>query len=71
MNLEVLGSQVALSCEEHLNVLGRGVEDGGKLRGGHGGRLIQGKDSGLRYINRLALVVVVVRKSRAAGEFRL
>lgn len=40
VNLEVLGTQVALSCEEHLNVLGGGVEDGGELRGGHDGRLI-------------------------------
>jgi hypothetical protein len=31
---------VALSCEEHLNVLRGGVEDGGELRGGHDGRLI-------------------------------
>lgn len=40
VNLEVLGAQVALSCEEHLNVLGGGVEDRGELRGGHYGRLI-------------------------------
>lgn len=40
VRLEVLGPEVALSCEEHLNVLGGGVEDRGELRGGHGGRLI-------------------------------
>lgn len=43
MNLKVLGTQVALSCEEHLNVLGGGVEDGGELRGSHFGRLILSK----------------------------
>lgn len=40
VHLEVLGSQVALSSQEHLNILGGGVEDRGKLRGGHDGRLI-------------------------------
>lgn len=40
VSLEVLGTQVALSRQEHLNVLGRRVEDRRKLRGGHDGRLI-------------------------------
>jgi hypothetical protein len=40
VHLEVLGTQVALSSEQLLNVLLGGVEDGRKLRGGHGGRLI-------------------------------
>lgn len=40
VNLQVLGTQVALSCEEHLNVLGGGIENGGEVRGGHGERLI-------------------------------
>lgn len=31
VNLEVLGSEMRLSCKEHLNVLGRRVEDGGEL----------------------------------------
>lgn len=37
VNLEVLGSQVALSRQEILNVLGRGVENRRELRGGHDG----------------------------------
>lgn len=37
VNLEVLGSQVALSRQEHLDVLGRRVESRGELRGGHDG----------------------------------
>lgn len=35
VNLHVLGAQVALSREEHLNVLGRGIENGGELRRSH------------------------------------
>ncbi len=35
VNLHVLGAQVALSCEEHLNVLGGGIENGGELRRSH------------------------------------
>jgi hypothetical protein len=35
VNLQVLGSKVALSCEEHLYVLGGGIENGGKVRGSH------------------------------------
>ncbi len=35
MNLQVLGSEVALSCEKHLNVLGRRIENGGKVGGSH------------------------------------
>ena len=31
MNLQVLGSQMALSCEEHLNILGSSIEDWGEL----------------------------------------
>lgn len=42
MHLEVLGSQVTLSCKHHLNVLGRGVEDRGQLRRSHGERLLSG-----------------------------
>jgi hypothetical protein len=40
VHLEVLGTEVALSSKEHLNVLRGRVEDGGELGGGHGGRLI-------------------------------
>lgn len=35
VNLHVLGAQVALSCEEHLNVLRGGIENGGELRRSH------------------------------------
>lgn len=35
VNLHVLGAQVALSCEEHLNVLGGGIENWGELRRSH------------------------------------
>jgi hypothetical protein len=35
VNLEVLGTEVALGSEEHLNVLLGGVEDGGEVGGGH------------------------------------
>jgi hypothetical protein len=35
VNLEVLGAQVALSCKEHLNVLGSGIENRGELRRSH------------------------------------
>jgi len=35
VNLQVLGSEVALSCEEHLNVLGGGIEDWGEVRRSH------------------------------------
>ena len=31
VNLQVLGSEVALSCEEHLNVLGGSIENGWEL----------------------------------------
>ena len=31
VNLQVLGSEMALSCEEHLNVLGSGIEDRGEV----------------------------------------
>jgi hypothetical protein len=33
--LQVLGSEMALSCEKLLNVLGGRVEDRGELCGGH------------------------------------
>ena len=39
VHLKVLGTQVALSSQEHLNVLGGRVENRGELGGGHGGRL--------------------------------
>ena len=35
MNLQVLGSQMALGCEKILNILRVGIEDWGKLRGRH------------------------------------
>ena len=35
MNLQVLGSKVALSAQEHLNVLGSGIENRGKVGRGH------------------------------------
>lgn len=35
MHLEVLAAEVALSSEEHLNVLLGGVEDGGEVGRGH------------------------------------
>jgi hypothetical protein len=35
VNLQVLGAQMALSCEKHLNVLGSGIEDRGELRRSH------------------------------------
>ena len=35
MHLEVLGSEMALSCKEHLDVLRGGIEDGGELRRSH------------------------------------
>jgi hypothetical protein len=35
VNLEVLGAQVALSCEEHLNVLGGGIENRWELSWSH------------------------------------
>jgi len=35
MHLKVLGSEMALSCEEHLDVLRSGIEDGGELRRSH------------------------------------
>lgn len=38
MNLEVLASQVGLSCKQHLNVLGSGIEDRGEVSGSHLGR---------------------------------
>jgi hypothetical protein len=35
MHLEVLGSEMALGSEEHLDVLLGGVEDRGKVAGSH------------------------------------
>lgn len=35
VNLQVLGSEVGLSCEEHLNILGSGIENWGELRRSH------------------------------------
>jgi hypothetical protein len=35
VHLEVLGSQVALGSQEHLDVLGRGIENRGEVRGSH------------------------------------
>lgn len=35
MHLEVLAAEVTLRGEQHLNVLRRGVEDGGKVAGSH------------------------------------
>lgn len=37
MHLEVLGSEVALCCEQHLNVLGGSIEDRRKVRWRHDG----------------------------------
>jgi hypothetical protein len=31
VHLQIFGSQVTLSCEEHLNVLRSGIEDGGEV----------------------------------------
>ena len=39
VHLKVLRTQVALSSQEHLNVLGGRVEDRRELGGGHDGRL--------------------------------
>lgn len=66
VNLEVLGSQVALSRQEHLNVLGRGVENRGELRRGHDGgwRLI-----GCRRTAGVELVSIVWRLP-AGGDSR-
>ena len=36
MDLEILGAQVALGGEEHLNVLRGGIEHRGNLIGRHG-----------------------------------
>jgi hypothetical protein len=35
VHLHVLGTEVALGAQEHLNVLAGGVERGGKVLGGH------------------------------------
>lgn len=35
MHLEVLGSQVALGGQEHLDVLGGGIENRGEVGGSH------------------------------------
>jgi len=35
VNLEILGADVALSCEEQLNVLARRIENGGQICGRH------------------------------------
>jgi hypothetical protein len=40
VHLKVLGTKVALSSKEHLNVLRGRVENRGELGGGHDGRLI-------------------------------
>lgn len=63
MHLEVLGSQVALSRQEHLNVLGGGVENRGELRGGHDGRLILQRTAKLK-------VSIVWRLPVVMGEKR-
>lgn len=73
VHLEVLGTQVALSSKEHLNVLRGRVENRGELGGGHGERLM---DDELGILNRLALVVRMERSkpksfARASEEFRL
>ena len=31
MDLQVLGPKMALCCEQHFNILGRGIEYGGKV----------------------------------------
>ena len=36
MDLEILGTDVALCCEQHLNVGGGGIEYWGKVCGRHG-----------------------------------
>lgn len=64
MHLEVLGSQVALSRQEHLNVLGGGVENRGKLRGGHDGRLILQRTAKLK-------ISIVWRLPMVMGEKRV
>ena len=35
MDLKILGAQMALSCEQHLDVLRRSIEDGGEITGRH------------------------------------
>ena len=36
VHLQILGSQVALSCEKHFNILRRGIEDWRKISWRHG-----------------------------------
>jgi hypothetical protein len=35
VNLEILGPKMALRCKQHLNILGSGIEDRGKIRRRH------------------------------------
>lgn len=48
VHLEVLGTEVALSSQEHLDVLAGGVEDGGKVGGSHLDGFACLPDGGLR-----------------------
>jgi|SRR5688572_4597911 hypothetical protein len=40
VSLQVLAAEVALSRQEHLDVLGGGIEDRGEVGGSHGGRYL-------------------------------
>lgn len=40
VSLQVLAAEVALSRQEHLDVLGGGIEGGGEVGGSHDGRLL-------------------------------
>lgn len=48
MDLHVLGANVALGRQEHLNVLGGGIEARGEVVGGHLCGDCRGKDGGGR-----------------------
>ena len=61
MDLEVFGTKVTLSCKQHLNVLGCGIEDWGDARGRHAGGL--GTLSKSRYQTQ-ALGIRMMRRSR-------
>ena len=53
---------MALSCQEHLNILGCRVENRGELRGSHDERLMDWRVGG---VNRPALVAVMEEKDRS------
>lgn len=67
VHLEVLGAQVALSCKQHLNVLGGGIEDRGQVGGSHDGRLI-GANDWMTVSPSLSICVGGVKGGRRRGE---